>query len=194
MCPDMVKVDNIFTARLTNAAYLTPPKTETKKNSENQKNQRTKKLFRDFIGKLLPETERAPQSMTVTASLTAEEALTALLDDVHDSGDALLKRPFPDEIRRYRLTIQNFIRHVLDNAYGVKDGEGIPNGLKAGFDKKRFKGDPDLRNARNKYSTVQIIDQKLDRLAADVMIGQIKQLNLLESIEEINGLLVNLLE
>ena len=59
MCPDMVKVDNIFTARLTNAAYLTPPKTETKKNSENQKNQRTKKLFPAFIGELLPEAGHA---------------------------------------------------------------------------------------------------------------------------------------
>jgi uncharacterized protein YaaR (DUF327 family) len=190
----MVKVDNFFTERFTGAAYLAPTKTETKKNSENQKNQRIKKLFQEFIGELLPETERVLPSMTATASLPAEEAIAALLDDVHDSGDALLKRPFPDEIKRYRLTIQNFIRYVLDNAYGIKDGEGIPNSLKAGFNKKRFNRDPDLRNARNKYSTVQVIDQKLDRLAADVMTGQIKQLNLLGSIEEINGLLVNLLE
>jgi uncharacterized protein YaaR (DUF327 family) len=189
----MVKVDNFPDARLINAAFLEPAKTEAKKNGENQKNQRTKKLFSAFLGERLPELERSP-SMMADASLPAEEALTYLLDDVHDSGDALLKRPFPDEIKRYRLTIQNFIRYVLDNGYDIKEDEGIPNNLKAGFNKKRFNRDPDLRKARNKYSTVQIIDQKLDRLAADVMTGQIKQLNLLKSIEEINGLLVNLLE
>jgi uncharacterized protein YaaR (DUF327 family) len=187
----MLKVDNFSGAGLANAAFLTSPKAEVKKNNENQKKQRTKRLFSAFIGDLLPEAESPSSTRT---SLSAEEALTVLLDDVHDSGDALLKRPFPDEIKRYRLTIQNFIRYVLDNAYGIKEDEGIPNNLKAGFDKKRFKRDPDLRKARNRYSTVQIIDQKLDLLAADIMTAQIKQLNLMKSIEEINGLLVNLLE
>ncbi|MDR2796196.1 MAG: DUF327 family protein [Spirochaetaceae bacterium] len=189
----MVKLDNFPAARLTDAAFLTPSNTEAKKNSENEKNQRTKKLFSAFVKERLPEIERT-QPMAADAPLSVEDALTILLDEVYSSGDALSKRPFPDEIKRYRLTIQNFIRYVLDNAYDIKEDEGIPNKLKAGFNKKLFNRDPDLLKARNKYSTVQIIDQKLDRIAADVMIGQIKQLNLLESIEEINGLLVNLLE
>jgi uncharacterized protein YaaR (DUF327 family) len=189
----MVKVDNFYATRLADTVFPTYAKTETKKNSENQKNRRTKKLFSAFIKEGMPELGGAP-SVTDAAPLSAENALTVLLDDVYDSGDALLKRPFPDEIKRYRLTIQNFIRYVVDNAYGVKEDEGIPNSLKAGFNKKCFNKDPDLRKAKDRYNAVLIIDQKLDRLAADVMMGQLKQLNLLERVEEINGLLVNMLE
>jgi uncharacterized protein YaaR (DUF327 family) len=86
------------------------------------------------------------------------------------------------------------MRYVIDNAYGVKEDTGIPNSLKSGFNSTRYKNDPELRIARNKYSSVHIIDQKLDLLAADIMTGQVKQINLLKSIEEINGLLVDLLE
>ncbi|MDR3356704.1 MAG: DUF327 family protein [Spirochaetaceae bacterium] len=188
----MIKVDSFPAAGFTDAAFLTPAKIEAQKNNETQKKQRTKKLFSAFIKERTPEADR-PLPITAAAHLSAEETFTVLLDGVYDAGDALLKRPFPDEIKRYRLTIQNFIRYVLDNAYDIKEDDGIPNNLKAGFN-KRFNKDPDLRKARNRYSAIQVIDQKLDRLAADVMIGQVKQLNLLESIEEINGLLVNLLE
>jgi uncharacterized protein YaaR (DUF327 family) len=86
------------------------------------------------------------------------------------------------------------MRYVLDNAYGVKEEDGIPNYLKQGFNGERYRRDPELRKAKNRYSTVSVIDRKLDSLAADIMTGQVKQLNLLKNIEEINGLLVDLLE
>jgi uncharacterized protein YaaR (DUF327 family) len=186
----MLKVDDSFAAGLTGAALLKPAKTGSKRN------ERPKKLFSAFLKKHSPDTSGALSSAdpAALAGTPAEGALAGLLDSVHDAGDALSKRPFPDEIRRYRLTIRNFMRYVLDNAYGVIEEDGIPNYLKQGFNGERYKRDPELRKAKNRYSTVSVIDRKLDQLAADIMAGQAGQLNLLKSIEEINGLLVDLLE
>jgi uncharacterized protein YaaR (DUF327 family) len=186
----MLKVDDYSAAGLAGA--LKPARTGSKRN------ERSKKLFSSFLKKQPPDVSdtisEAELPATAFAGIPSEDALAGLLDSVHDAGDALSKRPFPDEIRRYRLTIRNFMRYILDNAYGVVEENGIPNYLKQGFNGGRYKHDPELRKAKNRYSTVSIIDRKLDRLAADIMTGQVKQLNLLKSIEEINGLLVDLLE
>jgi uncharacterized protein YaaR (DUF327 family) len=190
----MARIDDFSAAKLNESVFLTPATgAKTKKTNENQKNQRTKKSFSNFLAKQTREFF-PPELESGRAGSSAGDALAFLLDDIHDAGDALSKRPFPDEIKRYRSTIQQFMRYIIDNAYGVKEDAGIPNSQKAGFDGARCKNDPELRKARNKYSSVQIIDQKLDRLAADIMTGQIKQIGLLKSIEEINGLLVDLLE
>jgi uncharacterized protein YaaR (DUF327 family) len=190
----MVKIDDFSAARAADAAFFAPAKTETKKNG------RAKKLFSVFLKSHAPEDSPESSGTALStaeialAGRSAEDALTILLDNVHEAGDTLAKRPFPGEIKRYRLAIQNFMRYVLANAYGVKEEEGLPNYLKTGFNNERYKRDPELRKARNKYSSVQIIDQKLDRLAADIMTGQVKHISLLKNIEEINGLLVDLLE
>jgi uncharacterized protein YaaR (DUF327 family) len=46
---------------------------------------------------------------------------------------------------------------------------------------------------RKKFTQVEIIDQKLEQLAAGILSNQKDQLGLLGKIEEINGLLVDLL-
>ncbi|MDR1363050.1 MAG: DUF327 family protein, partial [Spirochaetaceae bacterium] len=170
------------------AAIYAALSAEAKKANENKKNERLKKPFSAFLEK------QTVESVLTENGAYVEDELPALLDSVHEAGDALSKRPFPNEIKQYRLTIQKFLRYVLDTAFNVKEDVGIPNSLKAGFNSARYRRDPELRKARNKYSTVQIIDQKLDSLAASIMTGQLKQIRLLESIEEINGLLVDLLE
>jgi uncharacterized protein YaaR (DUF327 family) len=184
----MVKFDINSDAKLYIAYFSTALTDEAKKASGNKKNARIKKNFSVFL-------ERQTMEPVLTeGSLPAKDELSLLLDDVHEAGDALSKRPFPNEIKQYRLTIQKFLRYVIDTAFNIKEDMGIPNSLKSGFDTARYKKDPELRKARNKYSAVQVIDQKLDILAAGIMAGQLRQIRLLESIEEINGLLVDLME
>ncbi|MDR0408858.1 MAG: YaaR family protein [Spirochaetaceae bacterium] len=184
----MVKFDAYSGVKPPGADFYAALSLETKKAGENKKNERAKKTFSALLKSETSET------VSAEAALSTDDEFPALLDSVHEAGDALSKRPFPDEIKRYRLTIQKFLRYVLDTAFDIKIDTGIPNSMKAGFDTARYRKDPELRKARNKYSTVQIIDQKLDSLAAGIMTGQLKQIQLLESIEEINGLLVDLLE
>ena len=40
---------------------------------------------------------------------------------------------------------------------------------------------------------INIVNKKLDRLAADIVQGQLPQLQLAEKVDSINGLLVNLI-
>jgi uncharacterized protein YaaR (DUF327 family) len=46
---------------------------------------------------------------------------------------------------------------------------------------------------RKKFTQVQVIDEKLEQLAAGILANQKNQLALLAKIEEINGLLVDLI-
>jgi uncharacterized protein YaaR (DUF327 family) len=185
----MARIDGFPAAGLPEAAFFMPH--VGTKSPKSAKSQRTKPLFFNFLAR---EARDALPPEPEYAASPDGGSLTSLLDGVYDAGDALSKRPFPEEIKRYRSAIQKFIRYVTCNAYSVKEDAGIPNSQKAGFSDGLRKHDPESRNARNKYSSVQIIDQKLDRLAADIMTGQMKQINLLKNIEEINGLLVDLLE
>jgi uncharacterized protein YaaR (DUF327 family) len=120
----------------------------------------------------------------------SEAAVQELLDEVHGSGDELKKRPFPEEIKRYKRAVRNFLHYVVENSYGTEQQIGIPNSLKPGFRGPR--GSPRALE-RKSYTVVQVVDQKLEQLAAGILAGQITQLEILTRINEITGILVNLL-
>ena len=107
----------------------------------------------------------------------SQEALQRLLDGIHDAGDALKKRPFPDEIKRYKQAVKNFLHYVVDNAYAIEE---------------QISGINPVR--RKTYTVIQVVDQKLEQLAAGILAGQIAQLDLLARIDEITGILVDLLQ
>lgn len=110
------------------------------------------------------------------AGLPPEKILSALLDEVHSAGDSLKEKPLPDNIVAYKNAVRSFVRYVVDRAYTVTESTSGGNILK-----------------RKKFTQVQVIDQKLEQLAAGILSNQRSQLGLLERIEEINGLLVDLL-
>ncbi|GMO27540.1 MAG: hypothetical protein Ta2F_03120 [Termitinemataceae bacterium] len=119
-----------------------------------------------------------------------KQALENLLDDVHSCGEDLIKYPYPNQIVQYRESIKKFINYVVDNVYTVEKEKGIMN-----MQKPQYKDvkDPEVRRKLNVYSSIKIIDQKLDNLAASIIMSQAPQIKLLASIEEINGLVVDLL-
>jgi uncharacterized protein YaaR (DUF327 family) len=107
----------------------------------------------------------------------SEEALQQLLDAVHNSGDELKNRPLPDTIKQYKQAVRNFLHYVVKNGYTVEEQTSRTGLLK-----------------RKKYTLVQVADRKLEELAAAILSGQSGQLTILARIEEINGLLVDLLQ
>jgi uncharacterized protein YaaR (DUF327 family) len=188
----MLNVDtrNSSAANLPAAAIFGTAQSKLKKTGGSRKSAQIKKAFSTFIKDRLDKTESAEN---VADDLPIAEAFPVLMDDVREKGDVLANRPFPSEIRNYRQAVRNLLGRVIDAAYGVAEDSGLPNYLKAGFDKTTFKADPERRTERKKYQTVRVIDQKLDKLAAGIMMGQSGQMGILRSIEEINGLLVDLL-
>jgi uncharacterized protein YaaR (DUF327 family) len=119
----------------------------------------------------------------------SEEAVQELLDAVRSAGDDLRQRPIPGEILKYKKAVRNFLHYVVENGYAVEAQEGIPNAQKPGY--KGSLWDPAAKKAKA-FHVVRVVDQKLDRLAADILTGQVSQLELLAKLEEITGLLVDL--
>jgi uncharacterized protein YaaR (DUF327 family) len=78
----------------------------------------------------------------------------------------------------------------VENGYAVEEQNGIPNAQKPGY--KGSLWDPAAKQAKA-FHIVQVVDRKLDGLAAEILAGQVTQLELLAKLEEITGLLVDLL-
>ncbi|MDR1506502.1 MAG: DUF327 family protein [Treponema sp.] len=108
----------------------------------------------------------------------SEESLHLLLDDVHSTGDALSRRPFPQEVKEYKQAVRNFVHYVVENSYGLE----------------KFQTKYREMKGRIPVVKLQVIDKKLEELAAAVMRGQMSQLSILGRTDEIKGLLVDLLE
>ena len=116
-------------------------------------------------------------------TLPSEEALQELLDDVRSTGDDLKNRPFPEEILRYKQAVRNFLHYVVENSYELEKLEGLKK-------KVSSRGETEWRAAV--YHQVKVVDQKLDRLAVEILSKQISQLDLKSRVDEITGLLVDL--
>jgi uncharacterized protein YaaR (DUF327 family) len=121
----------------------------------------------------------------------SEETLDRLMDDVRCAGDDLRNRPFPDEILKFKKAVRNFMYYVVENGYQIHESAGVPKFLKPGF--KGPRGTPESRE-RRVYIQVRVIDKKLEDMAAVLLTSQIGQLELAARLEEITGLLVDLLQ
>ncbi|GHT59002.1 hypothetical protein FACS1894109_14130 [Spirochaetia bacterium] len=121
----------------------------------------------------------------------SEEAVNQLLDEVRSAGDELRNRPFPEEIIRYKRAVRDFLHYVKENAYAVEEQVGVPNYLKPRY--KGPRGTPKSQD-RTGFHIIQVVDKKLEDMAAMLMTNQMNQLELLARLEEITGLLVDLLQ
>jgi uncharacterized protein YaaR (DUF327 family) len=158
-------------APFLNPAAYTALKAETKKTKDNA-------ALRGGRGpRFSTVLEEAEQVQVLPDYPVSEEALQELLDDVHSSGDELKRRPFPEEIKQYKRAVRNFLHYVVENGYTIEEQTSGVNVLR-----------------RKKFTLVQVVDRKLESLAASILANQVTQIEMLARIDEIAGLLVNLLQ
>ena len=171
----MDKVDT-STSALLNPSLLTGLKQETKK-LQNKKEINQKNIF---TGLMEASSAELGPMLNLEAS---EEALSLLMDAVHSSGSDLLERPFHDEIIKYKRSVRDFMNYIVKNGYEILTIQGI---------KKRviINGEADWKATI--FHQLNIIDKKLDELAAAILSGQSTQLERVSQIEGIKGLLVDL--
>lgn len=105
-----------------------------------------------------------------------EAEAAELLDSVYQAGEDLKRDPDSQHIKLYKAAVRNFIHYVVDSAYDIVEKSSGGNILK-----------------RKKFTTVVVIDERLERLAAEVMSAQRDKLDILRRLDEIHGLLVDLL-
>lgn len=159
---------------LLNPANINRAKTETRKTrakrdpGESQRSEFSEVLDRS----VLDMTELGP----LREIPPSEEAIQELLDTVQSTGNELKHRPFPEEILRYKQAVRNFLHYVVENGFTVEQTQTAR--------RKRKEIGP--------YIQIRVIDQKLEELAAGILTKQISELALKSKLEEISGLLVNL--
>jgi uncharacterized protein YaaR (DUF327 family) len=98
-----------------------------------------------------------------------------LLDSVFAAGEKLKKSQTIEAIKAYRQQVKEFITFAVEHSYAVEE---------------KTSGTSILR--RKRFTMVKVIDEKLEALAVSVLAAQKDQLAILAQIDEINGLLVNL--
>jgi uncharacterized protein YaaR (DUF327 family) len=98
-----------------------------------------------------------------------------LLDGVFSAGDELKKLATLDRIKEYRRRVKEFVKYVVSRTLAVEETTSGANLLR-----------------RKRFTLVRVIDRKLEELAVSVLSAQREQLAILAQVDEINGMLVDL--
>jgi uncharacterized protein YaaR (DUF327 family) len=181
----MAKVEGTDTSFYMNPAAYSQVKEEKKSKTARSEKTNFSRLFDDLRGRTADDIGPL-QNLPVS-----EDTVNILMDEVRSAGDILRGRPFPEEIMRYKQAVRNFMNYVVKNSYALEHEEGIPNFLRPGFTGRR--GTPEAMKGKM-YTKIQVIDKKLEDLAAMLLSSQMQQIEIVSRLEEIRGLLVDLLQ
>lgn len=108
-----------------------------------------------------------------------KDLLEDLLDEIHEAGEVLNESPTLENIKNYRQSVSDFMKYVVKNTLDTETAVGSSfNPLKK----------------QKRYIIIKVINDNLENLAAGILQNQLDQLKILEKIDEINGLIVNLLK
>ncbi len=105
----------------------------------------------------------------------SRQTVEQLLDAVFACGDRLKKLPTLELIKDYRQKVRAFLKYAVQHSIAVEETTSGASVLK-----------------RKRFTLVRVIDEKLEALTGSVLSAQREQLTILAQIDEINGLLVNL--
>lgn len=139
-----------------------------------------KSIFSSAMEKKTAEQKMLDSGLPVElAEMSEEEAIVFLKDAVDIAGEALKHSFTPQNFTQFRSAIGNFVRYVEKNNYE------IVRRRRYGYNRKGKRLDPRVE--------IHVINQKLDALASDVMYNQADNIKILASVDEIKGLIVDLL-
>lgn len=123
--------------------------------------------------------ESAAENQDAASEDLAEEGrrhgVEELLDGVFSAGEKLKKGHTMEAVKAYRHQVKEFIKFAVEHSYAVEEKTSGANILR-----------------RKRFTVVKVIDEKLEALAVSVLSAQKDQLAILAQIDEINGMLVNL--
>ncbi|WP_195986954.1 YaaR family protein [Clostridium sp. D53t1_180928_C8] len=104
-------------------------------------------------------------------SVTKEE-LENYIKDIKKKGNKLILTKSYSDIKSYKLTIKNYLKAVVDYTYILNKN--------IGFWENQY------------YSTVEVINEKLESLTNEVLSGEKENLDISSTIDNIQGLLIDI--
>ncbi len=104
------------------------------------------------------------------------ERLSVLLDDIEKEGKKISKHMDVRDMKYYRSLIQQFMNEVVSRSHK--------------FSRENFL---DRRGRHRVYGIIKLVDENLDLLAAELLKAEKDHLLILSKIDEIRGLLLDIL-
>ncbi len=102
-----------------------------------------------------------------------------LVDQLHGRGEQLKERPSLDNIKGYRKAVSEFLQYISKHALQAEHIEGARyHPLKK----------------QKKFTIIKVVNEKLEQLASGILQSQFSQLDILKRVDEINGMIVDLLQ
>ena len=188
---------NYYYSGVQNASHETIKRNTEKK--EVLKTGTSKKL--SFEKLLKGEDVEEPQFVAAglppeVATMTIDEAAVYLADAVGNAGNDFSNEQTQENLEKFKTAVSQFIRFVVENNFEVT----------AHRKKNRLGKDmivPSRSNIFSNYSLpphridpklkIQVINEKLDALARETLSNQSNNLKLLAQVNEIKGLIVDLM-
>lgn len=147
-----------------------------KRSEKKKKESQTLKVGKSFPSLIESVKEKGNIGDRETDHRYYRKDLEELLDIIYEQGDKLRDHPDMKNIMEYKGAVRAFLNKVVNGMVALEEKISGVNILK-----------------RKKFTLVKVIDKKLESLAAEVLRNQKDQIGILSAIEEINGLLVNLI-
>jgi hypothetical protein len=97
-----------------------------------------------------------------------------LVDEITKQGEKFAKNPNLEELKLYKSMIMEFMKHVTEHMFAVEHHTG------------------GTRMRQKIYTVTKIIDERLNALTKLVLSQQSSNINLLSTLDEIRGLLIDL--
>ena len=116
---------------------------------------------------------------TLVSSIEEQELqaqLQYMMEEVTQQGDRLKKHRDIRDMKRYRQLIKGFLNEVVSRSHK--------------FSRENFL---DSRGRHRVYGIVKLIDQRLDEIAQELIKDEKDTLSILSKIDEIRGMLLDLL-
>jgi uncharacterized protein YaaR (DUF327 family) len=105
------------------------------------------------------------------------EEIEELLKEIYNVGDRLKALPTFENIKKYKVVVKTFLKYVTQKMIGVEEKTSGTNILK-----------------RKRFTLIKIIDTKVEQLSLEFLKNQEEQIELLSKIDEINGLIIDILK
>ena len=124
--------------------------------------------------------ENKPVSFSRTLTELSREQyethMNALIDQIDEQAEKLTKRADIREFQKYRQLLKDFLDEVVSNGYAFSKDDAFG-----------------ARGRHRFYATVKTIDKKLDEMAKEVLSGQADSVDMLHRIDDIRGLILDIM-
>ncbi len=182
----MAGVEAISSQSLYFAAAQAAAKEQARGTQKKQQTGTVKKSsFASSVEKAQEKLELESSGLPVElAGMEMEEAVIFLKDELDIAGDQLAENPDMNNMENYRKKLGNFMKYVSKNNYEVLTQVRKKKGLPL--------IDPKTKKPAY-YVQIQVINEKIAQLTSDLLYNHRGNLNVLARVNELNGLIVDLL-